>query len=231
MEQVEEAFQGEETVSVDNESLFKGEVMDILSKVENYMETRASETARLIGVSDEGVDKEMDAEAETPFPILFPKTLIVGSPNPNDSVLYLLRKYLGEYVHDLSTEALRISVWKGRTEEGKARGGGGAAGRRWRGSQAASPAAARATGEGPTAGLVAAFFLHLFFYQQERKTGGPMVFFLLLFFCQQGRKQGPGPPLLPLLAAVKGRAGGGTNGWASRGIPYVGDLFLLFLFC
>ncbi|KAJ4956285.1 hypothetical protein NE237_013068 [Protea cynaroides] len=28
-------------------------------------------------------------------------------------VLHLLRKYLGEYVHGLSTEALRISVWKG----------------------------------------------------------------------------------------------------------------------
>lgn len=28
-------------------------------------------------------------------------------------VLYVLRKYLGEYVHGLSTEALRISVWKG----------------------------------------------------------------------------------------------------------------------
>ncbi|KAK9136608.1 hypothetical protein Sjap_007202 [Stephania japonica] len=30
-----------------------------------------------------------------------------------DSVLHLLRKYLGEYVHGLSAEALRISVWKG----------------------------------------------------------------------------------------------------------------------
>ncbi|CAA6659808.1 unnamed protein product [Spirodela intermedia] len=30
-----------------------------------------------------------------------------------DYVLYLLRKYLGEYVHGLSTELLRISVWKG----------------------------------------------------------------------------------------------------------------------
>lgn len=28
-------------------------------------------------------------------------------------VLHLLRRYLGEYVHGLSTEALRISVWKG----------------------------------------------------------------------------------------------------------------------
>ncbi|KAI4344734.1 hypothetical protein L6164_011925 [Bauhinia variegata] len=28
-------------------------------------------------------------------------------------VLYLLRRYLGEYVHGLSSEALRISVWKG----------------------------------------------------------------------------------------------------------------------
>jgi vacuolar protein sorting-associated protein 13A/C len=28
-------------------------------------------------------------------------------------VLYLLRKYLGEYVEGLSVEALRISVWKG----------------------------------------------------------------------------------------------------------------------
>ncbi|KAH9312824.1 hypothetical protein KI387_027859, partial [Taxus chinensis] len=28
-------------------------------------------------------------------------------------VLHLLRKYLGEYVHGLSTEALKISVWKG----------------------------------------------------------------------------------------------------------------------
>ncbi|KAL5548798.1 hypothetical protein UlMin_004029, partial [Ulmus minor] len=28
-------------------------------------------------------------------------------------VLHLLRRYLGEYVHGLSAEALRISVWKG----------------------------------------------------------------------------------------------------------------------
>ena len=28
-------------------------------------------------------------------------------------MLYLLRKYLGEYVEGLSVEALRISVWKG----------------------------------------------------------------------------------------------------------------------
>merc|ERR1711915_862106 len=28
-------------------------------------------------------------------------------------VLHLLRRYLGEYVHGLSTEALKISVWKG----------------------------------------------------------------------------------------------------------------------
>lgn len=28
-------------------------------------------------------------------------------------VLHLLRRYLGEYVHGLSSEALRISVWKG----------------------------------------------------------------------------------------------------------------------
>ncbi|KAJ6350717.1 hypothetical protein OIU78_006785 [Salix suchowensis] len=28
-------------------------------------------------------------------------------------VLHLLRRYLGEYVHGLSVEALRISVWKG----------------------------------------------------------------------------------------------------------------------
>ncbi|KMZ66837.1 hypothetical protein ZOSMA_288G00380 [Zostera marina] len=28
-------------------------------------------------------------------------------------VLDLLRKYLGDYVHGLSNEALRISVWKG----------------------------------------------------------------------------------------------------------------------
>ncbi|MQL86422.1 hypothetical protein Taro_018955 [Colocasia esculenta] len=35
----------------------KVKLMDILSKVENYMETRSSEIARLIGVSDESVDK------------------------------------------------------------------------------------------------------------------------------------------------------------------------------
>ncbi|XP_077210681.1 intermembrane lipid transfer protein vps1301-like [Tasmannia lanceolata] len=34
-------------------------------------------------------------------------------PNPPVQVLHLLRKYLGEYVQKLSTEALRISVWKG----------------------------------------------------------------------------------------------------------------------
>ncbi|OVA16691.1 Peroxin/Ferlin domain [Macleaya cordata] len=33
--------------------------------------------------------------------------------NTVDEVLHLLRKYLGEYVHGLSAEALRISVWKG----------------------------------------------------------------------------------------------------------------------
>ncbi|MQL92155.1 hypothetical protein Taro_024777 [Colocasia esculenta] len=31
--------------------------MDILTKVENFMETQASQTARLIGVSDEGMNK------------------------------------------------------------------------------------------------------------------------------------------------------------------------------
>ncbi|MQM09443.1 hypothetical protein Taro_042311 [Colocasia esculenta] len=59
MEQVGEAPQGEERVSTDNGSLTKGEDMDILSQVENFMETQASKTARLIGVSDEGVDKDL----------------------------------------------------------------------------------------------------------------------------------------------------------------------------
>ncbi|MQL95150.1 hypothetical protein Taro_027809 [Colocasia esculenta] len=58
MEQVEEAFQGEDIASVDNGSLSNCEVMDILFKVENYMETLASETTRLIGVSDEELMKE-----------------------------------------------------------------------------------------------------------------------------------------------------------------------------
>ncbi|MQL98397.1 hypothetical protein Taro_031109, partial [Colocasia esculenta] len=57
MEQVEKAFQGEEFISVDNGSPSKGEIMDILSKVGNYMEAQASETARLISVSGEGVKK------------------------------------------------------------------------------------------------------------------------------------------------------------------------------
>ncbi|MQL80115.1 hypothetical protein Taro_012564 [Colocasia esculenta] len=42
---------------MDNGNLTKGKVMDILTKVENFMETQVSEMARLIGVSDEGVDK------------------------------------------------------------------------------------------------------------------------------------------------------------------------------
>ncbi|MQL73935.1 hypothetical protein Taro_006288 [Colocasia esculenta] len=54
MEKVVEALQREKSVSVDKGSLSKGEVMDILSKVENYMETRTSKTARLIDFSDEG---------------------------------------------------------------------------------------------------------------------------------------------------------------------------------
>ena len=33
--------------------------------------------------------------------------------DPCWQVLHLLRRYLGEYVHGLSVEALRISVWKG----------------------------------------------------------------------------------------------------------------------
>ncbi|MQM22967.1 hypothetical protein Taro_056028, partial [Colocasia esculenta] len=37
---VEEASQGEESVPVDNGKLSKGEIMDILSKVENFMETQ-----------------------------------------------------------------------------------------------------------------------------------------------------------------------------------------------
>ncbi|MQL89124.1 hypothetical protein Taro_021694 [Colocasia esculenta] len=57
MQMVEEAFQGEEIATADNEKLTKGKVMDILTKVENFTETQASEIARLIGVSDEGVDK------------------------------------------------------------------------------------------------------------------------------------------------------------------------------
>ncbi|MQM13778.1 hypothetical protein Taro_046705 [Colocasia esculenta] len=57
--QVEEAFQGQKVVTVDNRHLSKGEVMDILTKVENFMEMQASETAKLIGVSDEGVDKAL----------------------------------------------------------------------------------------------------------------------------------------------------------------------------
>ncbi|KMT12458.1 hypothetical protein BVRB_5g103870 [Beta vulgaris subsp. vulgaris] len=28
-------------------------------------------------------------------------------------VLHLLKRYLGEYVHGLSLEALKVSVWKG----------------------------------------------------------------------------------------------------------------------
>ncbi|MQL70524.1 hypothetical protein Taro_002853, partial [Colocasia esculenta] len=56
-EQVEEAFQQEEVATVDNGNLSKGEVMDILIKLVNFMETQASEMARLIGVSDEGMDK------------------------------------------------------------------------------------------------------------------------------------------------------------------------------
>lgn len=32
-------------------------------------------------------------------------------------VLHLLRRYLGEYVHGLSVEALRISVWKGLSSD------------------------------------------------------------------------------------------------------------------
>ncbi|MQL76981.1 hypothetical protein Taro_009399 [Colocasia esculenta] len=61
MEQVEEAFQGQELVLVDNGSLTKGEVLDILTKVENFMEAWASEIVRLIGVSDEDMDKGLNS--------------------------------------------------------------------------------------------------------------------------------------------------------------------------
>ncbi|MQL82900.1 hypothetical protein Taro_015390 [Colocasia esculenta] len=50
---------GEETATVDNGKLSKGEVMDILNKVENFMETQANEIARLIGVSNEGVNEDL----------------------------------------------------------------------------------------------------------------------------------------------------------------------------
>ncbi|MQL94042.1 hypothetical protein Taro_026694 [Colocasia esculenta] len=55
-EQVEEALQWDELASK-NGNLSKGEMMDILSKVENFIETQAIEIARLIDVFDAGVDK------------------------------------------------------------------------------------------------------------------------------------------------------------------------------
>ncbi|MQM09720.1 hypothetical protein Taro_042598 [Colocasia esculenta] len=58
LEQAEVGPQGEELASGHNGNLSKGEeVLEILPKVENFMENQVSETARLIGVSDAGVDK------------------------------------------------------------------------------------------------------------------------------------------------------------------------------
>jgi len=54
---VEEAYKGEKEWPLDSESLSKGEVMNILTEVENFMESRVVETAKLIGVAEDGVDK------------------------------------------------------------------------------------------------------------------------------------------------------------------------------
>lgn len=45
--------------------------------------------------------------------ICYSTTTTTISPSIFFQVLHLLRRYLGEYVHGLSSEALRISVWKG----------------------------------------------------------------------------------------------------------------------
>ncbi|MQL68009.1 hypothetical protein Taro_000324 [Colocasia esculenta] len=64
-------------------------------------------------------------------------------------------------------------------------------------------------------------------FSSASRTGnrGAAVFFLHLFFCQQDRKQGPGPPLLPLLAVAKGRAAvKGASRWRFQRLCEQGKL-------
>lgn len=59
LEHVEEAYQREDLAKAKNGSLSKEKAKDILAEPENYMEPQASEIARLIGVSDAGMDKDL----------------------------------------------------------------------------------------------------------------------------------------------------------------------------